>query len=394
MGTWGPKIYENDLSQDIRDYYEELLENEESTENIIDKLCTQFNEEVTDADESFIFWTTLADILLEHGNLTDFVKEKALKEIEYGHDLEIWEKEAREEEYIERKKELEELKVRLNTNKIPEKKENSKQQKNKDFIWNVGDVYAHKIKNPQYEGQYLILRKVEDIKYKYYKKSAIIYVQITKNKNLPKSLEELNQLEYIVISNEGNVRHQYRMILNDISKKSISDLIYIGNFINVDMPKDEYIQKIVYSDSCPFNMWKHSLKDIEFLINKMERLGTNIKPIYYEVNPRDISDSHIRFLMRVQYYKNALNIYPPKEAIVKNDPLLWIAFVDSLMIGGFVDNPVGIVNEEIKQETYKRINILKDMINSTNSDKKAEKIAILDELEEKVKNYKGRKNDL
>ena len=91
--------------------------------------------------------------------------------------------------------------------------------------------------------------------------------------------------------------------------------------------------------------------------------------------------------MKVEYYKNILRINPADKAIVKNDPLLYISLVDSLMIGGFVKNPVGFVNEEIKQETYKRIKELKNIINASHDEDKEKRIQVLDEFEKKVKEY-------
>ena len=139
--------------------------------------------------------------------------------------------------------------------------------------------------------------------------------------------------------------------------------------MNIKPPRDEYIEdtKFNIQGQLFLNIWEHSLKNIESLINVINRLGTNKNPVYYEVDPKNISDSHIRFLMRVKFYKESLKIESPKDAIVKDDPLLYISLVDSLMIGGFVKNPVGLINEEVKQETYKRISQLKNIINSSNA---------------------------
>lgn len=389
MGIWGAKLYENDMANDIKIDYEELIEEGKTNEEILNTLYSIYKEEIEDYDEKSVFWMVLADILCEHNNLTDFVKEKALKEIENGENLKIWKEEASKEDYTKRKKEIEKLRKKLIEYKKEEKnvlkktKKITKRETNKNNEWNIGDTYAYKIKNKKYKDQYLILRKIDNYEYgsiiRY--QSAIIYVQITSNKRLPKNEEELNNLEYIITCNEGNVRHQYRMKISTLPRKETDELIYLGNFKNIEAPKDEYIEEI------KINMWGHSFKDIEFLLDKLERIGTNRKPIYYEVDPKNISDSHIRFLMRVKYYKELLEIEPPKDAIVKNDPLLFISLVDSLMIGGFVKNPVGIVTEEVKQESYKRINELRNIIKHSKCNNKEEKFNKLNELEKKIRNY-------
>lgn len=39
MGTWGPKLYEDDVAQDIKEAYEELVKTEKDNEKIIKEIC-------------------------------------------------------------------------------------------------------------------------------------------------------------------------------------------------------------------------------------------------------------------------------------------------------------------------------------------------------------------
>ena len=103
MGTWGPKLYEDDLAEDIKNEYEELLEKGKNNKEAIEDIYQIYKEEIEDSDEKSVFWMVLADILYKNKNLTEFVKEKALKEIELGENLERWKNEASEEDYIIRK---------------------------------------------------------------------------------------------------------------------------------------------------------------------------------------------------------------------------------------------------------------------------------------------------
>ncbi len=260
-------------------------------------------------------------------------------------------------------------------------------QENRKNDWKIGDTYAYKIeqsisKDINLIGKYLIFRKVDEYKSNKIYESPIVYAQITNDNKLPKTKDEIENLQYIITANEGNVRHQYRMKLDNVQRKEKNDeLIYLGNYINVITPSDEYIQKEKIS------IWSCAFKRNDYILDKLQRLGTNKYPIYYKTDPKNISDSYIRFLMKVEYYKNILRINPADKAIVKNDPLLYISLVDSLMIGGFVKNPVGFVNEEIKQETYKRIKELKNIINASHDEDKEKRIQVLDEFEKKVKEY-------
>ena len=393
MGTWGPKLYEDDLAEDIKNEYEELLEKGKNNKEAIEDIYQIYKEEIEDSEEKSVFWMVLADILYKNKNLTKFVKEKALKEIELGENLERWKNEASEEDYIIRKKEIEKLKKKLVSYQECEKNVGAKNKSIKKIAnnnileWKIGDTYAYKIQDSKFEGQYFILRKVQDCMYynntRY--QSAIIYVQITSNKEIPKNEEEIDKLEYIVMTNKGNVKYQYRTQLYQIPRKMPTQLIYLGNFKNMKNPNDEYIEKEEIS------VWLTSFKDIEYLIIRMMDLGTNKKPIYKDIDPKNMSDSYIRFLMKVKYYKEKLNIIPPENAIVKDNALLYVSLVDSLMIGGFVKNPVGMKVKDMKAEAYNRIEELEKMVNEQNEiqEIKDERMNILEDLKKRIENYEG-----
>lgn len=389
MGTWGPKLYQDDLAEDIKNEYEELLKEGKSNKKAIEHICLMYKEEIEDSDERPVFWMVLADVLCENKNLTNFVKRKALKEIELGENLERWKNEASKEDYIIRKEELDVLKEKLNTYKEEKCKRETKNiqklESNKNIEWKIGDTYAYKIENSEYKGQYLIIRKIDNslknsnTRYQ----SAIVYVQITQNKEIPKNEEEIENLDYIIIANQGNVKHEYRMQLYQIPRKKNEKLIYLGNFKNIKIPEDEYIKKV------ELNIWSHPFNGIEFLINKMIRLGTNRNPIYYEIDLKNIEDPYIRFLIKVRYYKEKLDIIPSDKAIVKDDPLLYISLIDSLMIGGLVKNPVGMKVKDMKDEAYNRIEELKKIVNENNEiqNKKEEKLSVLEDLRKRIEFY-------
>ena len=238
----------------------------------------------------------------------------------------------------------------------------------------------------------MILRKVQNCKYYDNKKyqAAIIYVQITKNNKIPKN-KEIDKLDYIIIANQGNVKHEYKMQLNQISKKEMQKLIYLGNLENIKTPKDEYME------ITELNMWAHSIKDIEYLTDKMIKLGTNKNPIYYETDAKNIDDGYIRFLMKSRYYKENLDIIPPKNAMVKDNALLYISLVDSLMVGGFVTkNRVVLKVEDMKEESYKRIEELKNVVieQKVGQKEKDRRIKILEDLKKRIEDFEGIKLDI
>ena len=58
-----------------------------------------------------------------------------------------------------------------------------------------------------------------------------------------------------------------------------------------------------------------------------------------------------------------------------------------MMIGGWVQNPTGPLTEEMKEEAYKKIKKLKDIV-MIQKEGKEEKIKILEKLENRIREYK------
>ena len=199
---------------------------------------------------------------------------------------------------------------------------------------------------------------------------------------MPKNREEIEKLDYIVMSNKGNIKYEYKIILYQIPRKPSEEFIYLGNYTDFKVLKNEY------DNICK---WSVSPQNIKYIIERLESLGTNKKPKYKNIDPIYMDDSHIRFLMKVRYYEKELDIIPPEKAIVKDDPLLYIALVDSLMIRGFVRNPVGLSVKDMEEEANKRIDKLEKIIIAQNEthEKQQKKINILEDLRKRIAEYKS-----
>jgi hypothetical protein len=123
MGAWGTGLWEDDLSCDIQDEWNELMDEGVSPRKATKIILKSWQEEFSDyddkedklADESILF-ISLAGLQMRHRALTSSVKKKAIQLIEKGADLALWE-EGDDESYQERKKVLEEFKNKLNNTK-------------------------------------------------------------------------------------------------------------------------------------------------------------------------------------------------------------------------------------------------------------------------------------
>ena len=115
MGTWGAKLYQDDLALDIKEDYIEKLKSGKTNEEALKEILEMYEESIKDEEEGPIFWLVLADTMWKVGRLTKEVKEKAIQEIERGTNLKYWEEEGTKGEYRTRERELQKLKEKLNS---------------------------------------------------------------------------------------------------------------------------------------------------------------------------------------------------------------------------------------------------------------------------------------
>lgn len=274
MGTWGPKLYQDDLAEDIRDYYKDQLHRGKKGIDITQELLVQYQIEISDFEEASVFWFALADTQWNLGRLEDKVKETALKHILLGDDLERWKIENPKMAKA-REQTIEELRQKLLSPQPPEKKVT--QYKIYRCEWEYGDVYAYQLESDLAEekelyGRYFLIQKVDEGVWHTGHIVPIVYVKITSDTNLPSNVEEYNQLEYVQtrftkyeerfwpidmrrpqedIAEKSMINYQvdeygflpqYRAKLLNTSKRVIPrKLIYVGNFANAVCPQKEFV---------------------------------------------------------------------------------------------------------------------------------------------------------
>ena len=118
MGTWGPGLYQDDITCDIKEEYRNWLRLTQSNKIATHEVLN--NNLCGDSEEDNLIWLALADTQLSYGRLTDEVKVEALKCLENGVDLERWNE--NKNQYNKRKKILENLKEKLNSPQPPKKR--------------------------------------------------------------------------------------------------------------------------------------------------------------------------------------------------------------------------------------------------------------------------------
>jgi hypothetical protein len=284
MGTWGVKLYEDDLACEIKEDYINLLregiDNEEATKRIIES----YQSSIGDTDEGSIFWFVLADLQWKHGRLLPEVKEEALFHLESSRGLDRWELDAKQLE--KRNKLLDALNQKL-LSPQPEEKKIRPLPKGYKCEWNIGDVLAYQLESQEakdigIDGRYLIFIKIDEAESYPNNIIPIVRIKITKEETLPKTVEEINALEYFQVGSElkGDYHYdegkeqfvwksdgsdpvpKYVFKLRNTSKRAIpKKLIYIGNFKDeITLPDVEYIPS---DDICIQGyIWKRFDKNI------------------------------------------------------------------------------------------------------------------------------------
>lgn len=265
MGSWGPKLYQDDVAEDIRDNYKDQLKRGKTNEEVTQGLIQDNEDIISDEDEAPVFWFALADTQWNLGRLLPFVKEKALEYLDNKSNLKRWEEEAINlKEFKARERVLEELEQKLRSPMPPEKKVS--QYKLYKCEWKNGDVFAYRLESSYSKekglfGLYLLIRKVDECIWWPGHVVPIIYVSITSSSELPKDREDIEKATYIQAT-FARQKEEFRMLLLATSKRGIpiNKLIFIGNFIDIEAPSNEYIiQDKVSMANCKWANFEESI---------------------------------------------------------------------------------------------------------------------------------------
>lgn len=173
MGTWSVSITGNDIARDLISEYQAAFYYND-VETALLKLDAYVRKEFGE-DEWCDYYYSLADYMWKHGILTDAVRDNAIRLIDSGTGLELWE-EAGQKTLEQRQKVLADFRTKLLSPQPPKKKISVKLYTKP--IFEPGDLVAiqlqtankHYIKGSRFSeeffrnchGKYVVLRKVTD----------------------------------------------------------------------------------------------------------------------------------------------------------------------------------------------------------------------------------------
>ena len=311
MGAWGVKLYDDDVTCDIKEEYIRILKETKDNEETLSRIIRQNRYAVEDAtdDDTPLFWFALADVMHDYGRLIDEVKEQALYHIKTGKDLNRWKDDPIQ--YSTRKKVLEKLESKLKSPQPQEKKLLVKKPYIND--WKLGDIYYMQIDNnalikisdgkvnikrEETNGQYLLFQKVSETTDYESNVLPLVRVKITKNRKLPQTKEEFDVLEYIQIHYEYNFDIKWHI--------GVAEILIKGDKAENFLEKNRYLP--IYRIELGFTSTRSIPKNMKYLVNYQ-----NVKEpaaeciIDADTYPHGVYYKFICEILLIRYYSFNLN---------------------------------------------------------------------------------------
>lgn len=254
MASWGPGLYQDDISEDVRSYYNDQLHRGKDGSELTSMTLSEFEDCIGDSDDEPVFWFALADTQWNLGRLEEIVKEKAFYHIKAGRDLKRWElKNAKAAK--KRAQVLFDLESKLHSLQPPVKK--ITQYKLYHCSWDIGDTYAYRFesefaKENGFEGKFLIIHKVDKTICHPGHTIPIVYLKLTDKQ--PESEKDVNDAEHIISFIYEN-QPCYRWEMGSTSARIIPKaLIYIGKFANIAPLVGEKILPKISTTYCDWKL--------------------------------------------------------------------------------------------------------------------------------------------
>lgn len=259
MGTWGAKLYENDLALDVKDRFDDLRKGK-TVQQITNELIDEYAGALDDIYCAPVFWFALADTQWDLGRLLPEVKKQALDWLNKGGDLPVWRKE-NPKLADKREKMLKDLQQKLSSPPPPEKK--ISQYRLYRCTWKNGDVFAYRFdseyaKENGFYQKYIYFVKVDERIWHPGHVVPVVYF-FKKIDDILTGITPLCRVDFIpqfykpiAYKNNPEMKKLYLLTLLNTSSKIIprTRLTFLGNIGSVKRVDNE--------DSNPYCIdWKH-----------------------------------------------------------------------------------------------------------------------------------------
>ncbi len=231
------KLFYFDAIAEIEAEYYELRE-KMTRDNTVVKLMEDHADELYDPDQNAFFWVAIGKAQCKYKEVTGDAAEKAKAGLEYLMTS-----------FSLSKYDVNALCEKLFSDTYRDSPRPVRKRREKKFFdWQIGDVYAHRMRSAEAKEAYLddctLLFYVADIQKFDSHVYPIIYELLWLDDELPKTIDEINKCGFLVVSTYGlnfrNKKPVYTAILKINSEQEFSELsqnaVYIGNFTGVVTP--------------------------------------------------------------------------------------------------------------------------------------------------------------
>ena len=310
MGAWGYKIFENDVSLDVRERFNELINSLDCLEAT--KIIIRENQNsIDDIDDTADFWFALAYIQCKKGNLLDIVREQALNCMENGNGIKKWELTP----YCKKRQvEIQNLRNLILSHKTTDKKKKSHTKKPFICNWKIGDTFAYKISTAYADehglnNRYFVFHKVSEIRGYPSEVYPVVFVKITEDDKIPSCKKEIDSLDFVQISvlsewvRGREDKFDPVKLQKEIAQKS-----------NIECERDDFGYSPNYKIALSFTSKRNIPKGMIYLGNfdllppKINYAGGKVQQISWKFAEKIIIDRYIAFNLRKSpLYSNESN---------------------------------------------------------------------------------------
>lgn len=237
------RITEFPVLREIKDEYLNLRRDQHSRSAAVKALMEKYHNELFSGsnDDALLFWIGLADAQYAVKELDAKVAQHALSALdsigETDWDICVGDLIRRKEHYM--------------TAPMPEREKIGKSRKFR-CSWKVGDTFAYQLigddaKSYGLEGSCILLRKVDELETWDGRLWPIVTLTMWKKGYLPTTSAEFSSEPILILNKRqflcpaGTYEYRTELLVTSAQKLKRLNLIYIGNFLNVEMPSDEFI---------------------------------------------------------------------------------------------------------------------------------------------------------
>lgn len=236
------RITDFPMLSEIKAEYIQLRKNGISRHDASQSLIQNYADEITigTEDDDPLFWISLADAQYQRKELTEEIAHKALLALIQIEHLD-WNIPSGDI-----------MRRRMHYAEAPMPERKAVSQRKYRCSWKMGDTFAYQLSGNDantcgLSGKYVLLRKVDELEFGDGRLLPVVTFTIWDDKSLPASSAEFQRLPFLrLVSGRlgfPKTLHEYRAEILITSRKKLDalSLIYLGNFADIPMPKDEII---------------------------------------------------------------------------------------------------------------------------------------------------------